>query len=169
MDNTMYFLNFNYTNTLIKYYNYCSNDFQTDLNYIHGSLNKKYGGPIFGYGDEFDERYIEHKNTQNTEIFRNIKSYEYLREANFQMLSKFIHSYEYDVLIFGHSCGLSDRTLLKQIFEHDNCVRIKVFYYQDKKGNNDFIEKTYDIARHFDDNVKLRERLVPFSLSEKLP
>jgi hypothetical protein len=38
----------------------------------------------------------------------------------------------FQVLIMGHSCGLSDRTLLNIVFEHNNCRSIKVFITKQK-------------------------------------
>ncbi|RMZ61332.1 hypothetical protein D1632_00110 [Chryseobacterium nematophagum] len=32
-----------------------------------------------------------------------------------------------------HSCGNTDRTLLNTIFEHENCVSVKIFYHQESK------------------------------------
>lgn len=41
----------------------------------------------------------------------------------------------------GHSCGLSDRTMLKEIFEHDNCKSIKTIII---KWGNESYENDYD-------------------------
>jgi hypothetical protein len=62
----------------------------------------------------------------------------------------------------GHSCGVSDRILLKSIFEHEHCQRIKIFYYQKSKIVNDFTEKTQEISRHFSDKKKMREQIINF-------
>ena len=73
----------------------------------------------------------------------------------------------------GHSCGLSDRTLLNTIFEHENCRSIKVFYHEwendegQKKDN--FTEITQNISRHFNDKKEMRAKLVNKSLCEPLP
>ena len=42
----------------------------------------------------------------------------------------------YQIFIFGHSCGISDRTLLIMLFEHDNCASIKVFYHEKYEGKD---------------------------------
>ncbi len=64
----------------------------------------------------------------------------------------------------GHSCGLSDRTLLSKLFEHENCVSIKPFYYEykDKKGEikDDYSDKVRNISRNFKDKTIMREKVV---------
>jgi hypothetical protein len=52
----------------------------------------------------------------------------------------------------GYSCGLSDRTLLNTIFEHNN--RSIKFYYETKDDNGVVIKDNYteiiqNISRHF--------------------
>jgi hypothetical protein len=68
----------------------------------------------------------------------------------------------------GHSCGLSDRTMLNTIFEHHNCRSIKVFYYE-RNGKDNFKEITQNISRHFNKKTLMREKLVDKSLSCPLP
>ena len=53
---------------------------------------------------------------------------------------EFIALGPYQVFIMGHSCGNSDRTLLNTLFEHDNCLSIKVFYRQYKDGTDNYID-----------------------------
>jgi hypothetical protein len=48
----------------------------------------------------------------------------------------------------GHSCGISDRTLLNTIFEHDNCKSIKIYYYYKREnGIDDYSDKVRNISR----------------------
>lgn len=51
--------------------------------------------------------------------------------------------------------------MLKEIFEHDKCKSLKIYYY--KWGNelheNDYVEKTYEISRHFTDKGMMRKKL----------
>jgi hypothetical protein len=70
----------------------------------------------------------------------------------------------------GHSCGLSDRILLNSIFERRNCKSIKIYYHQESETENDFVEKTYEISRHFSikGKEKMRETIVPFPNSVPL-
>jgi len=165
----LYILNFNYTNTVDEYLMACKAIIPSRINYIHGNLSGEYGEPIFGFGDEIDKRYLEFEDDQNNELFKHIKSFEYLKTKNFYNLTRFLDSEPYQVHIYGHSCGLSDRTLLSQIFEHDYCKSIKIFYHRINENENDFTEKTYEIARHFKDKIMLRKKLVPFELSREMP
>lgn len=163
----LYFLNFNYTNTFKDYLSDCN--VKSDFNFIHGSLEGVHGKPIFGFGDEFDKKYVEFENEKNKELFKHIKSFEYLRTKNYYLLTRFIDSNDFQVHIYGHSCGISDRTMLNQIFEHENCKSIKIFYYKVDEEINDFTDKTYEISRHFKDKGMLRKKLVPFDLSREMP
>lgn len=165
----LYFLNFNYTKTFEDYFNICKRHIPSKFNYIHGNLSGEYGKPIFGFGDEFDKKYLEFEDEKNKELFKHIKSFEYLQTKNFYDLTRFIESENFQVYIYGHSCGISDRTMLNQIFEHEKCKSIKVFYYQMSKEINDFTDKTYDISRHFKDKTMLRKKLVPLELSRPMP
>jgi hypothetical protein len=165
----LYFLNFNYTNTFEEYYKHCRTKIPSKFNYIHGDLSAGHGNPIFGFGDELDKRYLGFEEEKNNELFKHIKSFEYLKTKNYYLLTRFIESNDFQVHIYGHSCGLSDRTMLNQIFEHDNCKSIKIFYHKKVDGTNDYTEKTYEIARHFTNKAMLRKKVVPFDLSREMP
>lgn len=165
----LYFLSFNYTKTFESYAERCREIIPNQWNYIHGDLYTSNGIPVFGFGDELDKRYLEFEDDQNNELFKHIKSFEYLQTKNFYLLTRFIESGNFQVHIYGHSCGLSDRTLLNQIFEHQNCKSIKIFYYKINETENDFTDKTYEISRHFKDKISLRKKLVPFVFSEPMP
>jgi len=65
---------------------------------------------------------------------------------------------KFQVYIIGHSCGLSDRTMFREIFGHENCRSIKIFYYQRPDGSTDFTQKTFDMARHFTDKGEMRKK-----------
>ena len=77
-----------------------------------------------------------------------------------------ISELEFEVIIYGHSCGLSDRILLKTIFEHKNCKRIYVAFHKDI---DDYFNKTIEISRHFDDKKEFLEKLQPFNEFLKIP
>jgi hypothetical protein len=74
------------------------------------------------------------------------------------------------VCIKGHSCGLSDRTMLKEIFEHENCVSIMIYYHKwgSEDNQNDYVNKTYEISRHFTDKGLMRKKIVSFNNSRPL-
>jgi hypothetical protein len=81
----------------------------------------------------------------------------------------FIDNADFQVYIMGHSCGLSDRVMLKSIFENHNCKSIKFFYHeQDDNGQKDFTRKCFDIALHFDDNSLMRKLVVSKDMSTAL-
>ncbi|WP_394758421.1 AbiH family protein [Flavobacterium sp.] len=164
----LYFVNFNYTRTLESHFDIINKQIPSTINYIHGELNSKENPIIFGFGDEHDKHYLGFEDEQNDELFRHIKSFKYSKTSNYHNLIKFVNSEEFQVFIIGHSCGLSDRTMLKEIFEHDKCKSIKIFYYAKSSTENDFTEKTYDISRHFSDKGLMRKKIVPFDKSKSL-
>lgn len=166
---SIYILNFNYTNTIKKYQSKCNETIDTELNNIHGNLNEIKELPIFGFGDEFDKKYLEFEEKNSNNLFHHIKSFKYLLNQNYHSLIRFVERDEFQVHIYGHSCGLSDRTMLNQIFEHSNCLSIKILYHEKSKDENDFTEKTYEISRHLNNKNLLRKKLVPYNLTKKMP
>lgn len=162
------FLNFNYTNTLNQYYDKCSRRVSTNVNFIHGELRNSENPIIFGFGDEFDKNYRNFEDERNNNLFKHIKSFEYFKTPNYHNLIRFLDLDEFQVFIFGHSCGLSDRTMLKEIFENEKCISIKIFYYKRIDGSNDYTEKTMEISRHFEDKGLMRKKIVPFPLSKNM-
>ena len=115
---------------------------------------------IFGYGDELDEKYNLIEQLNDNEYLRNIKSIKYLQSRNYQELLAFINSDAYQIFIMGHSCGISDRTLLNKLFEHHNCNSIKPFYYAKDDGTDNYTDITINISRNFKDKSLFRERVV---------
>lgn len=152
-------LNFNYTTTAEKY---ISND---NINYIHKKNDKEI---IFGFGDEIDENYYKIEKENDNSFFRFIKSFGYFSNSNYHNLIRFIDSNIFEVYIWGHSCGLSDRTMLNTIFEHENCKSIKIFYHE-FNGKNNHTELTHEISRHFKDKAQMRKKIISFEKSTPLP
>jgi hypothetical protein len=163
-------LNFNYTNSLTQLLKSVEDRYKPKINYtinhIHGKLNSNEEKIIFGYGDEMDEKYEEIQNLNDNLYLDNIKSFQYFRSPNYRKLLRFLNSNEYQVCIYGHSCGLSDRVMLNEIFENENCKSIKVYYYKDE---NDFNNKTMEISRHFKDNNSMRKKIVNFNPKDIMP
>jgi hypothetical protein len=163
-------LNFNYTNSLQRLLKSVEDRYKPKINYtinhIHGKLNSNEEKIIFGYGDEMDEKYEEIQNLNDNLYLDNIKSFQYFRSPNYRKLLRFLNSNEYQVCIYGHSCGLSDRVMLNEIFENENCKSIKVYYYKDE---NDFNNKTMEISRHFKDNNSMRKKIVNFNPKDIIP
>ena len=166
LPNKILLLNFNYTRTPELYLNNKSKI--TEIMYIHGQLSNP-DSIIFGYGDELDDKYNEIKKLNNNEYLRHFKSSKYLESDNYRQLLKFIESEPYQIYIMGHSCGNSDRTLLNTLFEHDNCVSIKPYYYQKENGTDDYLDKIQNISRNFTDMKKMRDRVVNKTYCEPLP
>lgn len=155
--NKVLFLNFNYTEPNFTDHLSSANHFDWEEVNIHGTLTEDM---IFGYGDELDEYYKMFEKIGEDEWLKGFKSFGYLQNNYYNNLLGFIEEREYQVYIAGHSCGLSDKTLLNQIFEHSHCKNIKVFYHTFKdgarKGEDTFNEIIYNIARIMDDKVKMR-------------
>lgn len=172
-DANLYFLNFNYTHTTDRYYN--NNSLSTSMiqiNHIHGELYKDNNPIIFGFGDEKDKAYQEIEDLDINEAFKFIKSFGYFHAPNYKKLLAYIDSGKFDVSIMGHSCGLSDRTMLSTIFEHKYCNSIRICYYRKQSEHDDrkdYIEKTYNISRLFDDKAEFRKRILDFNESDRIP
>lgn len=160
-------LNFNYTDTIYNYSSKHSYKSPT-ISFIHGKLSDRNNPVIFGFGDEVDRRYEEIENSPVRGWFDYIKSFWYLKTNNYRDLTSFIDSDEYQALVLGHSCGLSDRTMLQMIFQHDNCCSIKLFYHGNKDLNN-HRQTLHEVARHFKDKGLMRRRIVSEENSERMP
>jgi len=158
---SMCVLNFNYTNTPQIYLDELEDETSQHIQ-IHGTLEGddiNSQGLVFGFGDELDEEYLKFENMENDDLFEHIKSFKYLQFQNYRNLLDFIESNPFQVHVYGHSLGLSDRTLLNTIFENENCISIKLFYHKWKDGD-DFEKKTYAISRHFKSKSALRSKVV---------
>lgn len=162
------FLTFNYTNTIDIYLNHLNYSKNSEVVYIHGKLNTENNPVIFGYGDQHDEIYPTLENFNQNEFLEYIKYPKYTLSDGFQKLSRFINAPHrtYDVNIIGHSCGLSDRTLLKEILENPNCARIFIHHFPDRK---DFARKATELTRHFSDKISYLKKTQPFNSSLRCP
>lgn len=157
-------LSFNYTNTVEQYIKSIKGDFS--VNYIHGLVNNDNNPIIFGFGDEMDDAYKLIESEKGKGFLRYIKSFGYFKTSNYRNLIRFIESNKFQVFVLGHSCGLSDRTMLNMIFEHENCNSIKIFYHENEIH---YRELTEEISRHFRDKASMRRKIVPFEKSSKMP
>lgn len=172
--NSILFLNFNYTSTIESYVKEIQKTVpNTDVIYIHGKLNNINNPMIFGYGDEEETNFEVLE--KYDECLRYIKTYWYLRTNNYENFLKFIDSDEFEVYIMGHSCGMSDKTMLSSIFNNPNCKKIKALTYDKSFGSKDltidttdYIEKTYQIGRLFKNKADLRKKLIPFETKDLL-
>ena len=155
-------LNFNYT-TLADLYLPKAKSYT--VNHIHGVLSDP-DSVIFGYGDEMDPNYKTMLDKNDNEYLRYIKHYRYLETSKYREFLEFIESYPFQVYIMGHSCGISDRTMLNTMFEHRNCVSIKPFYFRKEDGTDNHLELVQNISRNFTDMKLMRDRVVPKTLCE---
>jgi hypothetical protein len=164
------FLNFNYTDTEKEYIDYFRTQIPQEIRciHIHGEINNPYNPIIFGYGDELDEEYIKIENKNDKRYLENIKTIKYLQTPNYRNLFNFLESCNYDVFIMGHSCGISDRTLLNTIFENKNCHSIKIFYHKRDDGTDDHNDKIMNISRNFKDKPSMREKVIDKTNCEPL-
>ncbi|PWJ59468.1 abortive infection AbiH-like protein [Dyadobacter jejuensis] len=167
--NTVLFLNFNYTSTIEQYLLTPENKFyrepllspdirdtvKTLIRYIHGSLkDKDLSTIIFGYGDELGEYQSQLENSSN-EFLKHVKSVLYTRKPYYREMIDFINSEPFDIVIYGHSCSNTDRTLLNTLFEHENCISIQP-YIHDKEDLSIYT----NIYRCFKDKTLMRSRVV---------
>ncbi len=161
------FVNFNYTPTLSNSLKMFRLSDYT-LVPIHGELEEP-DSVIFGFGDELDKNYqiIEYERTQ--EYFKNIKSVHYFKYPYYKKLKSFIDSNDFDVHVVGHSCGISDRTLLNEIFENELCRSVKIYHYRRNSKETDFEEKSIEIMRHFTDKKGMRGKVQTFDLRDNIP
>ena len=157
-------LNFNYTKTAEKLY---FDNVDVEIINVHGELNNNNNPIIFGYGDELDDDYKNIERLQNNHFLENIKSIRYHETTNYRNLLKYIAMGPYQVFVMGHSCGNSDRTLLNTLFEHNNCMSIKVFYHEFYKNtesydeiSDNYVDLIKNISRNFNDKPRMRDIVV---------
>ncbi|WP_299555484.1 AbiH family protein [Seonamhaeicola sp.] len=174
LPNLTLFLNFNYTLTELYYespprLSTWGNGKTVEFNHIHGSNRKEDKNPIiFGFGDELDEDYKKIERLNNNDYLENIKSIKYLDTDNYKRLLEFVNAGNYQIMIMGHSCGTSDRTLLNTVFENDNCASIKVFYHNKGDNKDNFSDIIKNISRNFNDKALMRDRVVNKTYCEPL-
>lgn len=154
-DSPVCILNFNYTSMVSRYYEKLKKRFKKlTIIQIHGScIENLKNSPIFGYGDEMDKKLGDLEDINVAEAFKNIKSIHYSKNKNYISFFSFqresanlinLNDKRYNVIVLGHSCGLSDRTLLNEIFESELCNSITLYHYRKDINNTDFEEKYSD-------------------------
>ncbi len=170
------FLNFNYTFTEKVYTNHTQFDaIETAKNlkkhciHIHGTTDRDdRNNVIFGFGDEIDEDYKSIENLNDNVYLENIKSIKYLETDNYKQLLEFLNIEDYQIFIFGHSCGISDRTLLNTLFEHKNCSSIKPYYYLKDSKTDNYSDIVRNISRNFNSKSSMRDKVVNKAYCESL-
>lgn len=165
-DRKTYVLNFNYTDTISQYF---KPEESVTVSNIHGSLTDEQNPLIFGYGDELDDDFQMMEKQETQGFLENIKSLWYLRTNSYHNLIRFVETAPYQVQIFGHSCGRSDRTLLNMVFEHDNCNSVDIHYRRKSDGTDNFNGISEEISRQFTDKKKLRKRVLAKNPNNIIP
>src|SRR5690606_14387537 len=107
------------------------------------------------------------ESTDINAFLENAKSFAYLANGNLRELNTYLEE-PFVVYLWGHSCGLSDRTVLNYIFEHENCLYIKPYYWEREDGTDNYKEMTLNISRHFTDKKKMRLRVLNKTLCQPL-
>lgn len=174
--NEILFLNFNYTATEKLYSDqakFNSSRFKKISRkaniHIHGTTVKEDNNQvIFGFGDEIDEDYKSIENLNDNAYLENIKSIKYLETDNYKQLLEFLNAGDFQIFIFGHSCGISDRTLLNTLFEHKNCSSIKPFYHSKEDGTDNYSDIVRNISRNFNSKADMRDKVVNKKYCEPL-
>jgi formylglycine-generating enzyme required for sulfatase activity len=152
--NKTYIVNFNYTATDTKYKDKI--DKEDEIIRLHGELRNPENPMIFGYGDELAKNYDEIQELDDNRYLEYVKSIKYSLTDNYNILWNAIKEGEYHIYIFGLSCGNSDRTLLHELFEDENCKKIKIFYWEKNDMSDDYLEIYKNISRIFRDKGRLR-------------
>lgn len=155
-------LNFNYTNTVKKY---VDNFKKVKLIPIHGELEDDANPIIFGYAAD-DNDCVSLLKRNDNEYLQNIKKHAYKRTSYNEELKNFIDdSGEIRVSIFGHSCGISDKLVLKEIFSHQYVKEIFIYYFE---KYDDYYEKQVNINRISLNDVGLN-KVKNFKASQRMP
>ncbi|MEX6625787.1 AbiH family protein [Tenacibaculum salmonis] len=174
------FINFNYTNTINCYRDLANINFNI---HIHNSLSEDI---VFGYGDDTDEMYQQMKASKNNDFLKYFKTFDYLKSKNYRKVLNQLATFDkYDVLVIGHSLGGTDKTILKTILDTNSCENIELLKRSDfdtderykelnllekeqLKADNLF-ELYSNLARIFDSEASLREKVIPFEWSINFP
>ncbi|MBE7647928.1 AbiH family protein [Tenacibaculum finnmarkense] len=162
------FINFNYTNTIERYTN---SSLGRNNIHIHNSLSEDI---IFGYGDDTDEMYQKMKARKNNSFLKYFKTFDYLKSKNYRKVLNQLAVFEkYDVLVIGHSLGGTDKTILKTILDTDSCENIELLKRSDLETEqlkeDNLFELYANLARIFDSEASLREKVIPFEWSINFP
>jgi len=163
-------LNFNYTRTIENLY---KDVIKSSIMHIHGEIENPNNPIIFGYAANHDDsrKLLSHN---NNEYIKNIKKHLYKRTNNENILKDFLgqndkNYFDYekiDILLFGHSCGLSDNLILNEIFNHKSIYSIKTFYYE--KYEN-YFDVQVNIDRIMNDDTRFTNLIVNFKDSHRMP
>lgn len=120
-------INFNYTKTVHYYQKYS----KFELLDLHGQLDEESSERpiIFGFSTNENDS-INLLRNGNNRHFQNNKDELYALNNDYLKLNDFLQKNKIiNVLTFGHSMGMSDGGLLKNIVQHENVKGIYFFHY----------------------------------------
>lgn len=172
--NEVLVIDFNYTQTIRSF------DLTGYQHYpIHGTLESDI---IFGWGNDKDEDYSTIKNLNDDDYLMNFKTHHYLKENYYQIIHHNLIKVneKYNVHVLGHSLGITDKSLLQEIFESDNCTKIYIYLRSDKYDTeiapedkqiaveNEYTKLTMAISRIIDDQMA-RVKVVNMKYSNYFP
>jgi hypothetical protein len=176
LNGELHIINFNYTETIKKY-----NLPKKAIHYyypIHGNLNEKI---IFGYGNDKDNVYQEIKDLGDDKFLEHFKTHKYLLNSTYQDIHSnlLLTKDAFEVHVIGHSLGLTDKTLLQEIFNSPNCKKIHLYKRADKYDYNlnnkeqvliqkEFTKLTMAASRIINDEMT-RIKIVNYDLSQFFP
>jgi len=153
-DKNTLILDFNYTDTIYKYLNGTGSLSQHIK--IHGELMSVDNPIVFGYAANDEEaKILSYKNDEY--LMKNIKKLRYLLSDNEIRFKEILEKSDnkIDVYILGHSCGLSDRLILHELFTHKKVKGITPFYFGEMEG---FLNTVINIDRVIDDYTKIDKK-----------
>ncbi len=141
------FLNFNYTEQLYIDLKRLSIK-EPDIIHIHGDLGIP-DSVIFGYGDNSNENYNKLRKTDNSEFLKYLKHYRYRTNDDLDNFYGLLEKDCFEVVVIGHSLGISDRYILSRIFNHKKCKLIRIF---SRGGKYKYNDKLAALSLHFDND-----------------
>lgn len=164
------FLSFNYTRTLGYYFNKIQHEINSRILYLHGNVNdiKQDDELIFGFDNELDENFKKIISDSKIEYIDFFKSILYSNNSSKGELIDFLNLDSYEVFSFGHSFEVSDFTILRELFSHNNCIKIKVFYHPEL-DTVDYNNKRKLLRLMLRDSKNGFEKLVVRDQSEPMP
>lgn len=157
------FINFNYTSILKRALDSFSKFENYKILHIHGVLGDESEPIIMGYGNDMDYDFIKLENNADPGTLEFLKPFHYSRDSKYLELISICEMHDYSVYIAGHSCGVTDKTLLKTIVEHKNCKKIRLFH---KGTYADFFKRNVSISKYFEDKISRRNKIMPFDQSD---
>lgn len=155
-------VNYNYTEIVKEYISKNPHSYNVEVLNLHGTLAED--SFIFGFGHVENEEYFKIKQSGIKEAFDGLKMYNYIRTNRYKKLLRHIGAGAFEVVILGHSCGQSDGTTLRMIFEHSNCKKITVAHI----GESEFLDKVKDIMIHCRTDEPFK-KIVAFDPALKFP